>query len=140
MQELGVFLAKHMWLSYAGAFILLLIIVIEFLRNRRNNFALPVTQAIQMINHENAAVFDLRSIDQYRQGHIIDAQSLSDIKMLPKKMEKLKNKPLLLVCANGLDSQNKAIAFRKEGYNVFSLSGGMRAWNDAQMPLSKDKQ
>ncbi len=139
MQELINFLFRHPLLSAGAVIALILLIMVEFLRARGKTFDLNATQVTQMINHDNAVVIDLRGQEAFAQGHIIDALcfTLSDMQPLPQKIEKLRARPLIFIGNTGLDSQKIAAQALKQGYNAYSLTGGMRAWTDAQMPLIK---
>jgi rhodanese-related sulfurtransferase len=47
---------------------------------------------------------------------------------------------IVLYCGGGYRSALAADALQQMGYtNVFSLAGGWRAWNDAQMPVETDE-
>jgi rhodanese-related sulfurtransferase len=107
---------------------------------KRNNFRITATQAVQLINRQNAAIIDIRATDSFRKGHIIDAVSLTSKEIMDgsKKIEKFKNKPVIIVCNAGIESQKIAALLLKQGYNAFSLSGGIRAWSEAELPLVKE--
>jgi rhodanese-related sulfurtransferase len=139
MQDLSLFISNHLALTYAFAFALILLMVVEFLRVRRMTYRIDVKDAIQLINRKNAVIIDIRAPDLYRTGHIIDAISMTprDILENPKKVEKFKSKPMIVVCLGGVESQKVAAFLLKEGYNAFSLSGGIRAWSEAELPLVK---
>ena len=127
-------------LSLATAIIFVLLVIVELMRNKRQGFQLTPLQTTQKINHDHAVILDIRPNDTYRKGHILDAQSWTtkDIKENTKKLEKLKNKPIILVCQLGGESQKVAALLIKQGYNAYSLAGGMRSWNEAQLPLIKE--
>jgi rhodanese-related sulfurtransferase len=82
-----------MALTYSLAVVLVLLMIIEFLRLKSNNFRVNTSQAIQLINREQAIVVDLRSPELFRKGHIIDSQSLTpkEIQNNPKKIEREAN-------------------------------------------------
>jgi rhodanese-related sulfurtransferase len=140
MQELITFTSQHTALTMALGIILILLMLLEFIRAKRNTFYIDSLTATQLINHENAAVIDLRALDSYRQGHIIDAVSMpvTDIHQHPKKLEKFRTQPIILVCAVGMESQKIAASLLKDGYNAYALTGGMRAWLAADMPVVKE--
>lgn len=139
MQDLTFFLTNHALLTAAACAVVILLAIIEFLRLKRQTFNVSVNQAIQLINRENAVIIDLRPQDAYRKSHILDAISIpaADIRD-KKKIDKYKTKTLLLVCQNGVESQKIAAFLLKAGYNAYSLSGGIRAWAEANMPLAKE--
>ena len=140
MQDLAQFIANHMALTYLLATALVLLMAIEFMRTRRNQFAVDPAGAVRLINRENAAVIDVRSKELYKKGHIVDAYSFSatDLMSNAKPIEKFKKRPLVVVCTAGFDSQKMAAFLIRQGYNAYSLSGGMRAWSEAELPVVKE--
>lgn len=140
MPDLINFLNHHMMETYAIAGLLVLLMIIEYLRLKRHNFSVQTTKAIELINRENATVIDLRSKERFSTGHIVGSHLINsnDVQENPKKIEKFRSKPLLLVCDNGVESQKTAASWTKKGYNVYSLSGGLRSWTDAGLPLVKE--
>lgn len=142
MQDLITFITRHPLLSLATGAIFILLVIIELMRAKRKVFDISPTQTTQMMNHDNAVIIDIRPNDLYRKGHIINAVSLlpEDIQSNPKKLEKYKTRTLIIVCTSGTESTKIAAGLLKQGYNAYSLAGGIRAWNDAQMPLVKESK
>lgn len=140
MQDLTTFISNHAMLSVAAAILIILVLILEWMRARQGSFSVSTQGMTQMINHDHATVIDIRPADLYKKGHVIDALSMaaSDVLQPSKKLDKLKNKPLIIVCGTGSESQKIAALLIKQGYNAFSLAGGMRAWSEAQMPLIKE--
>ncbi|RDI41696.1 rhodanese-like domain-containing protein [Aquicella lusitana] len=140
MQEIMTFISNHPVLSLSALIIFVLIVVIEFIRARQKALSLTPSQATQLINRENAVVIDVRANDLYRKGHIVGAVSLpaQEILETPKKVEKFRAKPIIVVCGAGVESQKVAALLQKQGYNAYSLTGGMRAWDSADMPVVKE--
>jgi rhodanese-related sulfurtransferase len=121
MQEILEFIKHHTLLNTALFGVLFALILLE------------------LINHSNASVIDLRPASAFTEGHVIGALSVphSELVNKSKKIEKLKVQPLILVCANGVDSVRAAVTLGKQGFDVRVLDGGIRAWRDAEMPLVK---
>jgi rhodanese-related sulfurtransferase len=140
MENFTVFIAKHMGLFYIFASALVVLLFVEFIRTRRGQARLRPAEAVLMINKQNAAVIDVRNLDSFRKGHIVDAHSmpLKEISESNKKLEKFRSKPLIVVDGNGLEAQKAAATLAKLGYNAFILAGGMRAWSEADLPLVKE--
>jgi rhodanese-related sulfurtransferase len=139
MQDITTFISNHPYLVTATFIAFLLIIIIEMLRAKQANFGKSPLEITKMINQENAVILDVRSPDLYRKGHIIDAHSFNAKELaLSKKLEKFRTRPLIVICASGIESQKIAASLIKQGYNAYFLNGGMRAWVDAQMPLVKE--
>ncbi len=139
MQDLETFISAHWQLAYGFAAVLTLLVIIEFLRARRATAMVDTSRAVHLMNRENAAVIDTRMTDTFRQGHIIDANniSLDELHQNTKKLDKLKNKPVILICNSDAEAQKTAASLAKLGYNSYALAGGIRAWKEAGLPLVK---
>lgn len=99
-----------------------------------------VTDAVQLINRQDAVIVDVREAGEFRSGHIPNARSipLSEFGARAKDLEKLKGKPVLAVCASGNRSGNAVKQLQQAGVGeVVSLAGGMQAWTQASMPVEK---
>lgn len=137
MQEIIVFINAHPFLSAATVIVFIIVVIIELVRAKRNAFNLSPAQVTQLINRENATIIDIRQPDVYRKNHIIDAHSMDPKEIInnPKKLDKYRARPLVIVANASTESQKIAAMLLKHGYNAYSLSGGIRAWSEAQMPL-----
>src|SRR5688572_32208755 len=98
------------------------------------------TEAVQLINRRDAVVIDVRDAAEYKSGHITNARHIpeGEIDSRMKELEKVKSRPIIVSCARGNRSLNVANRLRKLGFaEVFSLRGGLAAWQAASMPLEK---
>jgi GrxC family glutaredoxin len=99
-------------------------------------------QAVSLSNHKDAVFIDVRTDDEYREGHILHALhaplGLLDSKL--KDINKYKNRPLIVYCRSGSRSSQGGAVLKKNGFEeVYNLSGGVMAWQSASLPLTKDK-
>ncbi len=97
-------------------------------------------QATRLINRENALVIDVRSDGEFAQGHIVNAinQPLGGLAQQLSSLEKYRERTIITACRNGQQAANASGILRKHGFeNVFSLSGGIAAWQGASLPLTK---
>ena len=97
-------------------------------------------EAVQLINRRDAVVLDVRAAAEYKSGHINNARHIpeAELEARAKELEKVKSKPIIVSCARGNRSAGVAGRLRKLGFNeVFSLRGGLTAWEQAHMPLEK---
>lgn len=141
MQQLGQFIINHWPLWLALIVILLLIFVNELMSQRKKAKELNPSAAVDLINNENAIVIDLRDAEAYRNGHIIDAIRASMDDFNQQRMDKYKSKPIILVCARGLQSPALAAKLREQGFEQpMVLAGGMAAWISANLPTVKGKK
>ena len=97
-------------------------------------------QAVQMINREKAQVIDVCSAEEFAAGHLIGARHvpLDQLEQQIAGVAKNKSQPLILVCASGLRSKRAVAVAKKLGYEqAHSLSGGLKAWKEAHLPVEK---
>lgn len=139
MQDILLFVQQHTLLVIVSVAVLLLLMIVEFIRLKRNTNQLSPADAIHLINRRDAVVVDIRHADVFEKGHIVDAISLpfKDLEGRIKKLEKYKSHPIVLVCSTGTESPQAAAILAKNGFSTFTIAGGIRAWQMAEMPLVK---
>ena len=77
MGQLTQFVTNHWALWLALVAILILIFFNEFIAQKKRAKELSPAAAIDLINHNNAVVIDLRDPDAFRDGHIVDSIRIS---------------------------------------------------------------
>jgi len=96
--------------------------------------------ATMKMNREDAVVLDVRDANDWNAGHIQGARhiALTQLDKRLSEIEKLKTTPVIVCCANGMRSGSAISSLRKAGFEkVFMLSGGISAWNEANLPLTR---
>lgn len=96
--------------------------------------------ALQLINHKNAVVLDVREDDEYKSGHVLGARliPLGKLKDRVGELEKFRDSPIVVVCRSGNRSATACVALGKQGYTqAYNLAGGVMAWQKANLPLQK---
>ena len=134
------FVGNHSLLFIALVVIIILLLQTVFSDLTRRYKLLTVPEAIDLINRDEAVVIDTRNQAEFKIGHIGDAIliPLPEIKDSVDKLSKYEGKPLLFYCKTGTRSDEACKTLSKLGLsNVFALSGGIQAWQDANMPLVK---
>jgi rhodanese-related sulfurtransferase len=124
-------------LLVAGSVLMALAVVFYELRQRAQSvFEVTPLQAVRLIN-QGARVIDVRSPENFSSGHINGSLNLPGGDMTQDAGKKLKkNKPVVLVCDNGLTSARCIEPLRKAGFeSAFSLQGGLTAWRRDNLPL-----
>jgi len=99
-------------------------------------------QATLLINHENALVLDVREDNEYTQGHILNSLHIpvSQLSARIDKLEKYRNRPIIASCRSGSRSGQACRMLKKNGFErVHNLKGGIMAWENASLPLTKGK-
>jgi rhodanese-related sulfurtransferase len=97
-------------------------------------------QATQMMNQGKVLVLDVRDTEQFSGGHLRDARNipLADLGKRVGELDKFKARPVILVCATGVQSARAAAQLRKAGFGeVYILEGGLSAWQAQGLPTAK---
>ena len=101
---------------------------------------LTTANAVLLINRERAVVVDVGEPGEYAAGHVGGARNVPLDQLEKKLPELVKNKavPVILVCSGG-PRANRALAMAKKlGYEKAQvLSGGLKAWKDANLPVER---
>ena len=95
-------------------------------------------EATHLINREDALVIDVRDPGEYGAGHILGAKNHPLSRLGDADVVKRKDRPVIVYCDTG-DRASKAVALlKKQGVNrVVNLSGGIRSWQQAGLPVEK---
>jgi rhodanese-related sulfurtransferase len=98
-------------------------------------------EATQLMNKQDAIIFDTRAAKDFKAGHILGARQIKPEELRGKdfsKLENFKDTPIIVVCAMGNTARGVASSMAKEGFSQVSvLKGGMNAWQSAGLPVSK---
>ena len=96
--------------------------------------------ATRLINHEDAVIIDVRTEGEFRQGHIVNALNIPDSQLAERlgKLNKYRGRPIITTCRTGQISAKTGGKLVADGFeNVYSLNGGILAWEGASLPLTK---
>lgn len=96
--------------------------------------------ALQLINHKNAVVLDVREESEYQLGHILNSKLIPLGKLGERigELEKHKEQPVVVVCRTGNRSGMACVTLGKRGFTqAYNLAGGVTAWQKANLPLEK---
>lgn len=110
------------------------------LRRTTGGPSISTLQATLLINQQNALVLDVRESAEYEKGHVLNARHLaiSELGARSGEIEKYKAKPVIVVCDTGNRSDKAVATLRRQGFTqVFSLNGGIGAWQQAGLPVEK---
>ena len=140
INQLIEFAGNHMLLVMALFAIIAMLIGSEIQTRISGIRVLAPGEAIRMINHDNAVMVDMREDKDYREGHIVNALHLpADPADHSDKLEKYRDKPVIVYCQRGQHSSRYCGKLRKQGFeSVYNLKGGLLAWQKEALPLSKN--
>jgi rhodanese-related sulfurtransferase len=123
----------------AGGLVLMTFLVLGYeIRERRAlSSAIAPNEAIRLVN-SGAVLVDLRSANQFKDGHIAGAKNLPGDQLAAdgKSIEKLAAKTVVLYCGDGATTAAAMRTLARAGAtNVFSLRGGLAAWQQENLPV-----
>jgi len=134
------FSANHTLL--VGGFVALLIAVFinEFKQASKNFSSLTPAGAIQLMNNEDAVLLDVREPAETVDGKIAKAIQIpvGSVGQRVGELDKHKDKNIIVYCKTGARAGIACKELNKAGFEkVYSLSGGITAWQEAHLPVSR---
>lgn len=137
MQQIGTFIAGH-WELFGALTVILFLLARTWIGPGAVSMLMP-TEVIQIINHKDALVVDVRTDKEYQQGHVMNALHIP-LGMLDNRIAELqayKAGAVIMVCRSGARSGQAAGKLKKQGFaDVHNLGGGMLAWERASLPVT----
>ena len=96
---------------------------------------------VELMKDSNVVVLDVRTADEFKEGHIEGAvnidQAQSDFIERVKKALPTE-KTIAIYCRSGRRSASAAERLAAEGYKAVNLKGGILAWKEAEKPVTTD--
>ena len=125
-------------LLFAVAFVSGAMLLWPLFRRTAGGPWVTTAQATHLINREDALVVDVRDPGDYGAGHILGAKNVPLSRLGDGDVLKRKDRPVIVYCDGG-DRSSKAVSLlKKQGFaRVVNLSGGLRAWQQAGLPVEK---
>jgi len=141
MEHLSEFVLNNIVLFAALIGVLVLLIKAELDHQASKGLFLSPAMAIRLMNnHDDALVIDIRTAAEYKSGHIKGAKNapLAEFASSIESFSSHKSKPVLIYCNSGNTATRAIKLLKKAGFeNINNLAGGVAAWKEANMPLTK---
>ena len=140
MENLPTFISNNILLVMAFLVVLIMLLMNIFGPAIKGYKVITPALATQMINKDDALILDIRQDNEFVGGHIVNSKHipLSFLNDRLSELEKHKNKPVIAVCRTGHRSSHACSVLKKAGFeSVYNLSGGVLAWENANLPLTK---
>jgi len=119
------------------------VVVFTELRRKASGLVnVEAIEAVKLINND-AVVIDLRSVDAFSKGHIVNARNIPSDELEAKmsNLEAMKSKSIVAVCDAGVSSTKAVAALRTAGFeSAYGLKGGMAGWGQAGLPVVTGKK
>lgn len=138
MERFLEFVRNH-WTLWLALVVILILLAYDELRDKLSGIQrLSPQDLTQKINRDEVVIVDIRDREAFNQGHIIGAINIEgpDFEKNMQRLEKYKDKGIVIIDGS---SQSTLIAtkLQKAGYKTYSLAGGLNAWRNLGLPLTK---
>jgi rhodanese-related sulfurtransferase len=140
LAQISEFAMNHPYLVIAFAVLLALVFFNEMKIATQRFARLTPAAAVQLMNNEDVVVLDVRESAETIGGKIARAVQIpvSGVAKRIGELEKYKDKTMLVYCKTGARAGVACKELSKHGFDkIYSLNGGLTAWQEAHLPLSK---
>jgi len=140
LHKLPTFVGNHLALSALFVILLLALVVMELTRLLRKYQELTPAGLTLLINRENPLLVDLSARADFEKMHVPGARHVLPSQFDPehKDLAKAKELPVVVMDKDGRASDKAAQRLVKAGFaKVYTLGGGVLAWQQAQLPVAK---
>ncbi len=134
------FITANWYLFAMLAVIVLLLAINPGTRGVGGARKIPPMELPRLQSREAAVVVDVGAPQIFQQGHIEGAINLplENLESKLAKLNKHKQKPLIIACQNGALSGKAAAILRRHDFTkLYVLEGGLAAWRKDNLPLVK---
>jgi rhodanese-related sulfurtransferase len=140
LTQISEFAVNHLYLVAAFVVLLALVVFNEVKIATQRFASLTPANAVQLMNNEDVVVLDVREASETAAGKIAKAVQIpvGAVKTRIAELDKHKGKTLLVYCKTGARSAAACKELSQHGFDkVYSLNGGLLAWQEAHLPISK---
>ena len=134
------FIRDNIGLILAACLSGVMLLWLQFGNRLRGVKEVTSVEALQLINHKNALVLDVRETDEFKAGHILNSKVIPLGKLRERigELERYHDQPIVVVCRTEQRSNAACVLLGKQGFRqVYNLKGGVLAWQKASLPLEK---
>lgn len=136
------FIGNH-WIMSSALFIVTYLLIQDFFESAfRKHKTVSPNEAVVLMNNEGTLVIDVREPNEYAEGHIEGSRNipLAKLEQRVTEIETYKQSPVIVGCQSGTRSPAGCKKLSALGFTqVFELTGGMVAWNEQKLPVSKKR-
>jgi thioredoxin 1 len=101
----------------------------------------PAEVSKKLKANPSALLLDVRTPEEFAEDHLARAINI-DVNSpdFEKQISKLdKKKPVYVYCLGGVRSKKAASIMKRNGFQAVSMSGGIKAWKSAGLPVTKGR-
>lgn len=100
--------------------------------------SLPPEGVAELLDERGVQVIDVREASEWEIGHVPGATHIEFDHVSAQADEIDKDKPVVFQCRGGSRSDIIAAAFRESGWEAYNMDGGLRAWQERELPLEPE--
>jgi rhodanese-related sulfurtransferase len=89
----------------------------------------------EMLDRGEIELIDVREPHEWEAGRIEGARHIELERLAGRAEEIPRDRPVVFQCRLGARSGMATQAFRAAGYDAYNLTGGIRAWDAAGLPM-----
>jgi len=89
----------------------------------------------EMQRSGGAHLIDVRQAEEWERGRIAGSVHIVLEEVPERAADVPRDRPVVFACRGGSRSAMVADAFRGDGYDAYNMAGGLRAWEQAGLPL-----
>jgi hydroxyacylglutathione hydrolase/adenylyltransferase/sulfurtransferase len=102
------------------------------------NIEVGPQRARELIEAGDVQLVDVRETYEVEAGHVAGSRHI-ELERLASQADTISREtPVLFYCRLGARSGMAANAFRRAGYEAYSLTGGLEAWHAEGLPLEPE--
>jgi len=109
----------------------ILFLGVSYAKNSEVVQEISVEEAMQAWRKQEVVFVDVRTVEEYKQGHVPGAVLLPLAELENRIDEVTKEKKVFIICRSGNRSGKANIILQKNGFvNTYSVHGGMLVWQE----------
>ncbi|GLQ86560.1 rhodanese-like domain-containing protein [Dyella flagellata] len=142
LHKLPQFVSNHLVLALLFVGLVVALLVTQVMVLLRKYKELTPAGLTQLINRDNPLLIDLSASADFEKMHVPGAKhvALSQFDPEHKDLAKARELPVVVMDKEGRQSDSAAQRLIKAGFTrVYTLGGGVLAWQQAQLPVAKGK-
>lgn len=95
----------------------------------------PPARVAELLERDEIQLVDVREPHEWEAGRIPGARHIELERLAGRAAEIDRERPVVFQCRLGARSAMATAAFRASGWEAYNLTGGIRAWVEAGLPL-----
>ena len=100
--------------------------------------SLPPERVTGLLDEGRAQVIDVRGACEWEVGHVGGARHIEFDQVSAHADTIDMATPVVFQCRGGSRSEMIAAAFRESGWDAYNIEGGLRAWEERELPLEPE--